>query len=301
MTTEADLIINNAVDGSLGFRLSYFSDDSHYKQVQRVGYFSIIWIQEGTGTLKADFSEYDLVENKMLFFIPLQPFSISGSIKGVMMNFHPDFFCIIKHQKEVACDGILFNNLHNPPLLEIPENEVPRFNLLIEQIKQEVQFAGVAQYDLLVSYLKIFLINATRIKVQQTTESDEVSSSSSVNEPGVLQEFKDAIEKHFRSLHSAGDYADLLNITVKTLGRLAKEHFNKTITELIADRIVLEAKRELYLTAKPVKEIAYDLGFNDEYHFSKYFKNWTKASPVLYRSSLKNAWGSSAAAAESVV
>lgn len=299
MTTE-DLIINNAVDGSLGFRLSSFNDDSHFKQVQRVGYFSIIWVQEGTGALKADFAEYSLDQNKMLFFIPFQPFSISGSVKGVMMNFHPDFFCIIKHQKEVACDGILFNNLHNPPLLEIPENEVPRFNLLIEQIKQEVLFAGVAQYDLLVSYLKIFLINATRIKVQQHAGTDEIGGAA-VNEPGVLQEFKDAIEKHFRTLHSAGDYADLLNITVKALGRLAKEHFNKTITELIADRIVLEAKRELYLTAKPVKEIAYELGFNDEYHFSKYFKNWTKASPVLYRSSLKNAWGSNAAVTQPAV
>jgi AraC-like DNA-binding protein len=51
----------------------------------------------------------------------------------------------------------------------------------------------------------------------------------------------------------------------------------------------MEAKRELKLTSKTVKEIAYDLGFNDEYHFSRYFKNKIKVSPQLYRSSLRNA------------
>jgi len=52
---------------------------------------------------------------------------------------------------------------------------------------------------------------------------------------------------------------------------------------LISERIIIEAKRELYLTNKAVKEIAYELGYDDEYYFSKFFKVNTDISPQLYR------------------
>ncbi len=52
---------------------------------------------------------------------------------------------------------------------------------------------------------------------------------------------------------------------------------------LITDRIIIEAKEELYLTAKTVKEIAYELGYEDEYYFSRFFKGKTEISPQFYR------------------
>lgn len=53
--------------------------------------------------------------------------------------------------------------------------------------------------------------------------------------------------------------------------------------DLIAERIIIEAKRELYLTSKPVKSIAMELGFNDEFYFSRFFKTNTNVSPTGYR------------------
>ena len=52
---------------------------------------------------------------------------------------------------------------------------------------------------------------------------------------------------------------------------------------MIAERIVMEAKRDLYLTSKPVKAIAFELGFDDAYHFSRFFKNRVDVSPQTYR------------------
>ena len=60
-------------------------------------------------------------------------------------------------------------------------------------------------------------------------------------------------------------------------------YFNKTISDLIAERIIIEAKRELYLTNKTIKEIAYSLGYQDEYYFSRFFKTNAAVSPQLYR------------------
>jgi YesN/AraC family two-component response regulator len=99
----------------------------------------------------------------------------------------------------------------------------------------------------------------------------------------VLQKLKDAIEAHYRTKHSASDYAEMLNITPKALGKITKIHFQKTLTDLISDRIVIEAKRELYLSAKSIKEIAYELGFDDEFYFSRFFKKRADISPQYYR------------------
>jgi AraC-like DNA-binding protein len=84
-------------------------------------------------------------------------------------------------------------------------------------------------------------------------------------------------------MHSAGDYADLLHISAKALARITKTHFNKTLTDLISERIIIEAKRELYLTSKTIKEIAWELGYEDEYYFSRFFKINADISPQVYR------------------
>jgi AraC family transcriptional regulator, transcriptional activator of pobA len=290
MTTTLSSDITNPTDGSLGFSMKDFTSDAGFNEVQKIGLFSIIWILEGNGSLKADFTAYDLVPGSMLFFMPFQPFQIKGAdLKGIILNFHHDFFCIIKHHREIACDGILFNNINQSPLVNIPAHEAPMLQQILEQVKRELQVAGLAQHDLITSYLKILLINVTRIKLAQDTVQHPFSEKNT--ESVLLHSFRSYIDQHFREKHSAGDYADLLHTSVKNLGRIVKEYYQKTPTDMIAMRIIIEAKRELYLTDKPIKEIAYELGFKDEYHFSRYFKNITATSPQTYRNSLNKAWG----------
>ena len=151
----------------------------------------------------------------------------------------------------------------------------------MEQMKTEMQNAALAQYELLVSYLKIFLITASRLKTEQQPEM--AASLNGLKEPFVLQNLKDAIEKNFKTKHSASEYPSTLNISAKALAKITKTHFNKTLTALISERIIIEAKRELYLTNKAIKEIAWELGYEDEYYFSRFFKTNADISPQMYR------------------
>ncbi len=64
----------------------------------------------------------------------------------------------------------------------------------------------------------------------------------------------------------------LLNISSNALAKLVKVHFNKTLTELITERIIVEAKRELYMTSKPIKEVAWNLGCTDEFILADFSK-----------------------------
>lgn len=282
MSSDTYTLINPQT-GNLAFKVFSFNDNSHFDHIQRLNYYSLIWIKNGKGAAKADFSEYEFKQNTLFAFSPYQPFMFQADeqLQGIVINFHPDFFCIHKHQQEVACNGVLFNNIYNPPFVAVDENASNTFKMLHEQISAEMQNPALAQYELLVSYLKIFLITSSRLKAEQQTE---IPINTEVNkEPFILQNLKNYIEIHFKTKHSASDYADLLNISAKALAKITKTHFNKTLTDLISERIIIEAKRELYLTNKAVKEIAYELGYADEYYFSRFFKNNADISPQAYR------------------
>jgi AraC family transcriptional activator of pobA len=281
LTAQTAFTLINPQTKALAFKIFAFEDDSYFNQQKNFNYYSMVLVTEGKGRLTADFSEYDFNENSLMSFSIYQPFIIKADdeFKGLLVNFHPDFFCIHKHHNEVACNGVLFNNIYESPQVQINEAEMVMLTGLVDQLKAEMQNIAVAQYELMVAYLKIFLINASRIKLS----GQSLKASGKEKEPFLLKTLKDAIEEHYKSKHSPSEYADMLSISAKALNRISKTHFNKTLSNLIAERIIIEAKRELYLTAKSVKMIAYELGFNDEFYFSRFFKINAAVSPQIYR------------------
>jgi AraC family transcriptional regulator, transcriptional activator of pobA len=282
MATDVFTLVNPE-NGNLAFKIFSFEDNCSFDHIQRNNYYSLIWITEGNGNVKSDFSEYNFSANTLFAFEPYQPFMFTSNenINGICIQFHSDFYCIHMHQKEVACNGVLFNNIYEPPFTLIDMAASNTFNMLITQMKTEMQHAALAQYELLVSYLKIFLITASRLKTAQLFTPN--TAYTDLKEPFILQNLKDAIEKDFKTKHSASDYASALNISAKALAKITKTYFNKTLTSLISERIIIEAKRELYLTNKAIKEIAYELGYDDEYYFSRFFKTNADVSPQMYR------------------
>ena len=153
-------------------------------------------------------------------------------------------------------------------------------DMLCEKIGAEMKNLSLAQHDLLVAYLRIFLISLSRLKMEQQPSTAVAGKES--KEHHILQKLKDAIEENFRAKHSPGDYAAMLYVTTKTLAKVSKLHYNK-LSNIINERIIIEAKRELYLTNKTVNEIAYELGYKDEYYFSRFFKVNAQVSPQKYR------------------
>jgi len=282
----------NPQNGNLAFKFVSFEDGRYFDHVQRNNYYSLIWITEGEGTVKADFAEYAFEKNNLFAFSPYQPFMFSPYqpfmfsaevIKGTAIYFHPDFFCIHHHQTETGCNGVLFNNIYQPHCTYINEISASSLNIIIDQIKNEMKNRGsaLAQHEILISYLKIFLITTSRLKSEQ--EPETMVAVSDLEKPFILQSLKEFIEKDFKKKHSPSDYAEALNISQKALAKITKSYFNKTLTELISERIIIEAKRELYLTKKTIKEIAYELGYDDEHYFSRFFKTNAEISPQIYR------------------
>lgn len=99
----------------------------------------------------------------------------------------------------------------------------------------------------------------------------------------VAKSFRKLLEKHYHTLKRPGEYAALLNISTPYLNECIKNATGLSVSQLIQDRIILEAKRLLYHTGKSVKEIAFDLGYTDYPYFSRLFSKSTSGTPKAFR------------------
>lgn len=286
MLSQSVHTLINQQTGNLSFKVFEFDNSSYFDHIQRNNYFTIVIITSGQGLAKVDLSEYQFKENTMFAFYPYQPFMLAseGPIVGVCIQFHHDFFCIYRHHKEIAANGILFNNVYQQPFIWLDQNNKNTLMNIVSEIVNELKTEALRKDEVLVSYLKIFLVLATRIKIEQQSVEDIKSIRG--KQITIVQNLRNAIEENFKLKHSASDYAEILHVTPIALGRVTKNHFNMTLSDLITERIIVEAKRELYLTDKTVKEIAYELGYDDEYYFSRVFKVKTDISPQLYRDTI---------------
>ncbi|MGD1839429.1 MAG: helix-turn-helix domain-containing protein [Thermonemataceae bacterium] len=266
--------------GEVAFKIFKFNDLNHFGHIQRKNCYSLLLLQTGEAMLKVDITEYLIGPATLICCSPYQPHMLT-SVKpssGCVLYFHPDFFCTYKHQNEIATEGVLFHNSYQAPFFHLTQTQ----NLLdiLARMAQELTEDHLAQHEVLVAYLKIFLIEAVR----QKQKYDQTTRLKSVNDqPEMIQNLVNAIEHHFCEKHSPLAYADMLCTTPKTLGRIVKKYFNKTLTDLITNRIIIEAKRELYLTAKSVKQISFSLGYQDAFYFSRLFKKRVGVSPEVYR------------------
>ncbi len=105
--------------------------------------------------------------------------------------------------------------------------------------------------------------------------------------PQHIVAFRQLLKKHYKEHLTIEQYAASLNVSVKHLIELCRKHTGKTPLQHVKEHMVTEAKRLLYNTTLSIKEIAYELNFDEPANFSKYFKTLTGYTPADYRSAGK--------------
>jgi len=251
-------------------------------QPKQVNTYDIYWIKEGMGKYNIDFKQYEFDESVLFFLTPGQVFSIENEkIKSAYkLSFVKDFYCIQTHDKDVACNGVLFNNVYEMPFVKPIAKDTIKLEVVLEGILEEFKNNKTAQYDMLQAYLKQFIVNLVRIKNKTGTHKTDVETK-------LFKDFSLLVEENFKQMHSVTKYAKRLGLSPKSLTK----HFNKIgvdrPSDFIKNRIVLEAKRKLVYDDYPVKQIAYGLGFNDPAYFSRFFSKATGKSPLQYKKDFK--------------
>ena len=97
-----------------------------------------------------------------------------------------------------------------------------------------------------------------------------------------LAELYQLLETHHKEQRNIDFYADKMNVSIKSLSRKVKDKLNITLGQLIRQELINTAKF-LLQTEVNVKDIAYELGFEEANHFSSFFKHYTSYSPLEYR------------------
>lgn len=248
----------------------------------RSNYFGIYWISSGSGAFWADTAQHTFEPDSLLFFVPYQHirFEPSAPTRGEVVQFHANFLCVETFHAEVGCSGILFNDPYGGPAVRLDDGAKAEVPELIARIHREQSERGLAHDEMLLAYVKVLLILATRLK---TPSPDACRTGLGDLRDPVLATLRDLIEENYRRLHSPAEYAAMLHMTPKTLGRIVRENLGTTLTDLIRQRILTHAKWHLLHTLRPVKEIAREVGFVDELYFSRLFKKATGLSPTFFR------------------
>ncbi|MDR6943903.1 helix-turn-helix domain-containing protein [Mucilaginibacter pocheonensis] len=241
--------------------------------------YTMLFIPEGEGVYRADFGTFNYSGPVILFSTPLQVIYLEQSQPGpvTLLQFHGDFYCIEYHRIEVACNGLLFNNIYMQPCITLTNRDVHVYASLLQDIEEEFRQDSPSEI-LLRAYLQLFLAKSSSIKVKLIDNQNGTKERD-----GQMERFRELLDKHYLTLHKPNDYAELLAMSPNYFSKRCSRYFKKTPSQLIQERIVLEAKKQLHLTRLSIKEIAYALKFEDEFYFSRFFKKVTRVSPQTFR------------------
>lgn len=172
-------------------------------------------------------------------------------------------------------------------LFELTDDQAEKVAAVFKRMFEEISSDYIHKYDVLRTLVLELIHFALKMQPTSGFEKQPVNASQRISTIFLeLLERQFPIDESHQELHlrSASEYASQLNVHVNHLNRAVKEITGKTTSQIIAERILQEAKILLKHSPWNVSEIAYALGFAETTHFNNFFKKHTTLSPLKFRS-----------------
>ena len=239
---------------------------------------TLIWFLEDNNHFVVDGQPCFFSKNQIVCLTEFHRVAVQHISRANVVRFNRPFFCVVDHDSEVGCKGILFFGASQLPVIDIPETELEKFETLWRMFNLEMLSKDSLQMEMLQMMLRRLLILCARLFKEQnkmlTLENGSLD---------IVREFNFLVETNFKTKRTVAEYANLLHKTPKTLSNYFAQYSPKTPLQIIQERTLLEARRLLHYTDRPVKEIADDVGFEDIQAFSRFFKGKEGVSPTTFR------------------
>jgi AraC-like DNA-binding protein len=237
-------------------------------------YLSVLFTK-GHGKHDIDFNSYNIKPGSLVFMIPGQThdWTLSEDIEGYIF-FHTKTFYNLLFPNKRLDEYPTFYLRDNLKHIQLSDKEQILFENYFDSILTEYKDSSSLKYRKIGLLLDLVYIDSNRLKFENQFNTDKTNSQ--------MLYYKDLqllIDKHYVELKKPKDYADKLNITVKHLNKVVTSLLNKSTTGLINERIILEAKRLISHGNLTIKEIAYELNYEDYSYFSRFFKKNTGLTP----------------------
>ena len=245
-------------------------DEHFFNGIHRHDFYEVLWFTDvkPQHAHYIDFNRYTISPNQVFLLLPDQVHSMDRREKnGFLMAISKDFF-----ERLIGNDIFKLFQYSTNFSVTIPDCRLPVLNTLLNLIR--VEYDEAKRPAILESYLRSWFLHCIDL---QKGFGDVIP-----RDPR-LQMLLDSIENNFRRQRKADFYANELSLSAKRLNELTRESFGKTISQMINERLILEAKREIGYIRKPIKEISYELGFTEPSYFTRFFGKQTGYAPEDFR------------------
>lgn len=251
----------------------YLSPDIQQKLLQprRLTSYFIVLIDSGSITYNLDLQDITLTDGHLLFAMPNQVFKPSpktDDLKYFKVLFDDNTLALLPQQfsflaNPLNSQTIIFDNAARERVRKVFEilNQI----LHIDEHPTDTEIILAYLNALLAELNSAYFKNKEPINILNTNLSKFI-------------EFKLVVETHLTEQPSVNTIAEKLALTTNSLYRIVKEYSGVSPKDFFTKRLVIEAQRKLQYSNISVKELAYELGFNDPDYFSRVFKKCTGKS-----------------------
>lgn len=234
-------------------------------------YNELLYFEKGGGVHNINFKELKIEQHSLHLLA-------AGSLHWVERGMKSEGFAIVykdqflqklqQYHEQVDFVEIFSNS----EVINFNKEQTEEFNLLIQEILR-----NKANPSYLLSLIGTLL---TKIALMFFSNGNAATNRTPMN--SALIDLAKLINKHYKERLSTIEYAKKLNLSLSTLQRKAQEYIGKSTATLQQERLLKEAKKLLSFPNATIKEVAYELGFNEVAHFSNWFKKWMNITPAKY-------------------
>ena len=243
-------------------------------------FFFVLALQQGKGIHEIDFIRYEAHDNTVFIIRPGQVhrLELSADSTGFLMEFDHTFY-----QPQHTITSHRWKKAAGKNHCEVEAARFLKLQSILRSIMNEHSTKQEGYTEAIKAHLDLFFIEYIR----QSHNPGVITK----NENGYMHErfhvFMQLLEANIGVMKNVNQYAGLLNLSLYQLNAITKSAVGKTVSDLINEQIILEAKRNLLATPAQIKDIADHLGYDDPSYFIRFFKKQTGYSPEAFRKNFK--------------
>lgn len=248
--------------------------------LHRHDFYFVLAVQQGSGMHEIDFIQYPVQNNTVFILRPGQvhKLELTADTTGFLLEFDLSFY----QPKNTIADH-RWKKASGKNFCEVEAARFHRLHTQLAAIFQEYSLKQEGYIEAIKANLDLFFLEYIR----QSKNPNSIAKSESGYIQERFEELVRLLETNIVSKKNVSDYAGLLSLSAYQLNSIVKTSVGKTVSDLINEQIVLEAKRHLIATPAQVKEIADSLGYEDPSYFIRFFKKQTGQSPDSFRKNFK--------------
>ena len=245
-------------------------------------FYQLMWFWHGSGSHQIDFNDEEVSPNKVFVISSgqLHQFKDLESPEGIIIQFDEGFFSEMDDNLDSIIKYSVFNAFHLPPYYIIDNETGERLKgIAAEMNREKSDVEKFAHDNYIYSLVKMFLIIIIREGLR--TDNKPIYNNSAAYQYFI--NFRKELDHNYRRYHTVRQYATALRMSSKTLTQRVIQYSGQSPLQLINNKLIVEAQRMLKSKPMLIKEIAYELGFDDDSYFVKFFKRQTGLLPSEFK------------------